>query len=148
MFGRLKSEALERLAYRSRACVDTASPQLVSEILGVSLHNNARDGITGALAVNDGWFLQVVEGPPRALEGLLDRLSADTRHTEIEILSRRAVSGRLFCGWSMVATPVTPDLDAPLMLLIDDCRRYPEAAIDALMRMVASRTATVKSARV
>ena len=65
MFGRGKGEALERLVYCSRARIDTASLQVIAEILGVSQRNNARDGLTGALAINEGWFLQVLEGPDR-----------------------------------------------------------------------------------
>ena len=63
MFGRSRPEALERIVYCSRARIDTTSLQAIAEILGVSQRNNAREGLTGALAVNDGWFLQVVEGP-------------------------------------------------------------------------------------
>ena len=103
MFGRSRPEALERIVYCSRARIDTTSLQAIAEILGVSQRNNAREGLTGALAVNDGWFLQVVEGPGPAIDRLLRRLAADPRHAELEVLSRRSVSGRLFADWSMVA---------------------------------------------
>lgn len=137
MFGKKRVEDLERLVYCSRACTDTGSLQAIAEILGQSQRNNARDGLTGALAVNDGWFLQVVEGPGPALDDLLRRLAADPRHADAEILSRRPVSGRLFRDWSMVATRVTPDVGPQLRRLIDECRVSPEAAVDALLRMVA-----------
>ncbi len=139
MFGKSRSEALERLVYCSRACIDTASLQAISELLGVSQRNNTRDGLTGALAVNDGWFLQVIEGPGTALDSLLRRLADDSRHTEIELLSRRAVSGRLFPDWSMVAARITPDVGPQLQGLIDQCRVTPEAAVDALLRIVTER---------
>lgn len=145
MFGKSRSEALERLVYCSRACVDTASLQAISELLGVSQRNNARDGLTGALAVNDGWFLQVIEGPGTALYRLLRRLADDNRHAEIEILSRRPVNGRLFPDWSMVAARITPDVGPQLQRLIDECRVTPEAAVDALLRIVMGRKAAAET---
>lgn len=143
MFGGSNPRVLERLVYCSRARVDTSSLQAISEILGVSQRNNQRDGLTGALAVNEGWFLQVVEGSQTALDLLLRRLAADPRHTDIEILSRRAVAGRLFPDWSMVATRITPEIGPRLKRLIDECRLSPEAAVDALLRIVTARKAQV-----
>ena len=143
MFGRGRHEALERLVYCSRARIDTGSLQTIAELLGVSQRNNARDGLTGALAVNDGWFLQVIEGPAPAIDGLLRRLAADTRHADVEVLSRRPVSGRLFRDWSMVAARITPEVGPQLQRLIDECRTSPEAAVDALLRIVAGRKAPI-----
>ena len=138
MFGTNRAEALERLTYCSRARVDTSSLQAISEILGVSRRNNVRDRLTGALAVNDGWFLQAIEGSPHAVDSLMRRLEADPRHTDLEILSRRPVTGRLFADWSMAAARVTPEIGPGLKRLIDDCRVSPEAAIDALLRLVSA----------
>ncbi len=105
----------------------------------MSRRNNARDGLTGALAVNEGWFLQVVEGSATALDRLLRRLAEDPRHTDLEVLSRRPVSGRLFPDWSMVAARITPEVGPQLKRLIDQCRVTPEAAVDALLRIVTER---------
>ena len=143
MFGRGRGDVLERLVYCSRARIDTASLQAISEILGVSQRNNARDGLTGALAINDGWFLQVLEGSTPAIDSLLRRLAGDPRHADVEVLSRRPVSGRLFADWSMIATRITPEIRPELRHLIDECRVAPEAAVDALLRIVAGRKADV-----
>ena len=144
MFGRGKGEALERLVYCSRARIDTASLQAIAEILGVSQRNNACDGLTGALAINEGWFLQVLEGPGAAIDSLLRRLAEDPRHTDVEVLSRRPVSGRLFREWSMIAARITPEVSPQLRGLIDECRLAPEAAVDALLRIVAGRRVDVE----
>lgn len=145
MFGRTKPGDLERLVYCSKARIDTASLQAISELLGVSQRNNVRDGLTGALAVNDGWFLQVIEGPGTALDRLLRRLAEDPRHADVEVLSRRSVTARLFPDWSMVAARVTPDIGPQLRRLIDECRVSPEAAVDALLRIVADRQARLEA---
>lgn len=145
MFGRTRPEALERIVYCSRARIDTASLQAISELLGVSRRNNDREGLTGALAINDGWFLQVIEGPGAALDRLLHRLAGDPRHADVEILSRRPVTARLFPDWSMVAARITPDVGPQLRRLIDECRVTPEAAVDALLRIVTGRNAEVET---
>lgn len=139
MFGRTRPGDLERVVYCSKARIDTTSLQAISELLGVSQRNNAREGLTGALAVNEGWFLQVIEGPAPALDRLLRRLADDPRHSEVEVVSRRPVPGRLFPDWSMIAARITPDLGPQLRRLIDECRVTPEAAVDALLRIVSGR---------
>jgi hypothetical protein len=133
---KLMSEPLERLVYCSTATVPTESLVLIADILSVSQRNNDRDGLTGALAISDGWFLQVLEGRPAALDTLLRRLAADTRHGDIVILSRRPVSGRLFGEWSMHSARITPAIREDLRTLINECRANPEDATAALLKLV------------
>ena len=127
---------LERIVYCSRACVPTSSLLVIADILAVSQRNNVRDGLTGALAISDGWFLQVLEGAPAALDGLLRRLEGDPRHGDVVVLSREPTKGRLFSEWSMASARVTPSIAADLVALIDECRVHPEAAVAALLRIV------------
>jgi hypothetical protein len=128
---------LERLVYCSRATVPTDSLLVVAEILSVSQRNNDRDRLTGVLAVNDGWFLQVIEGSSDNIDRLIGRLEADTRHKDIEILQRIAVTGRLFEKWSMASARITPSLRPDLVALINECRTSPEDAVIALAQIVA-----------
>ncbi len=66
---------LERVVYVSRATSPHAEAMLnLIQILAVSQRNNARDEITGALALSRGRFLQVIEGRPSDLDRLLKRL--------------------------------------------------------------------------
>ena len=132
---------LERLVYCSRALVPTSSLLVISDILAVSHRNNARDGLTGALAVSDGWFLQVLEGPPAALDSLLRRLDGDPRHSDMQVLSRRPASGRLFSEWSMASGRITPLIAPDLVALVDECRTDPDAAVAALLRIVVEAAA-------
>lgn len=131
-------DSLERVIYCSRATVPTGSLTLLTDILAVSQRNNERDQLTGALAVSDGWFLHVVEGPPHNLDRLLGRLEADTRHTEIAVLQRRRVKARMFEGWSLASARITPALGDDLVRLIDGCRVNPDAALLGLMEVVYS----------
>jgi len=128
---------LERLVYCSRAVGPTNSLLFISQILGVSQRNNTKDELTGALAVSDGWFLQVIEGLPHRIDNLLARLEVDRRHTDIEIIQRRPIAARLFADWSMVSIRVTPDLGSTLVKLVDECRVAPDGAIAGLLEIIA-----------
>jgi|SRR6478672_847991 len=130
------TETLERLVYRSTASVPTNSLLLIADILSVSQRNNDRDGLTGALAIIDGWFLQVLEGRPSAIDSLLRRLGSDSRHSDIVILDRRPVAGRLFGEWSMQSARVDPSISGDLRALIDNCRASPDDAAAALLKLV------------
>ena len=135
---------LERLVYCSKATVSTDSLMVLTDILAVSQRNNDRDNLTGALAIADGWFLQVVEGPSSKLNNLLRRLETDTRHTEIKVLSRREISFRVFGEWSMNSARITPELGPDLTGLIDECNASPEDAVAALVKIVAGRAAVAE----
>lgn len=92
---------LERLVYVSRAKPGSLSLIGISEILGEAQRNNERREITGALAVGETSFFQVIEGQRDVLDSLLDRLEMDTRHSELRVLDRRQISSRIFEGWAM-----------------------------------------------
>jgi len=126
------------MVYCSRATVPTSSLLLISDILATSQRNNDRDGLTGALAISDGWYLQVIEGGGSALDRLMTRLAKDPRHTDIEVLERRPVGGRLFSSWSMTSARITPEIGAGLNGLIDGCRVSPAAAVAGLLELVSS----------
>ena len=68
---------LERVLYTSRARGNADNLMMQVEILAVSQRNNARDGLTGALMIHDGRFLQVLEGAAQDLDRLMRRLADD-----------------------------------------------------------------------
>lgn len=100
---------LERIVYRSDATVPTDALLNLAGILAVSQRNNARDGLTGALAAHEGRFHQVIEGQSDILDQLLRRLDRDGRHRSIEIIDRRPIESRSFAGWSMASARITPE---------------------------------------
>ena len=129
---------LERIVYCSGSTVPTDNLLVISEILAVSDRNNRRDGLTGALAINEGWFLQVLEGPTGPLDGLVSRLQADTRHRDFTVLQRREITSRLFGDWTMTSARITPAVGPDLKALIDECRSDPDDAVAGLLRIVSS----------
>jgi hypothetical protein len=72
---------------------------------------NALDGITGLLAFNGERFCQTIEGSREALDSLLDRLSSDSRHSDLQILADETIDQRSFRSWDM-----------QLLTVPDDCR--------------------------
>ena len=134
---------LERLVYCSAATVSTNSLLVIADILAVSQRNNLRDGLTGALAIGDGWFFQVIEGQKSYLDALIIRLSNDPRHKDIIILSRKPVKGRLFSDWSMQSARITPEISDDIRIMINECRTSPEDATAALVRLLSVQNGTV-----
>jgi len=91
---------IDRLVYRSRAA--GISPEVALErIFRVSVPKNASLMITGALGFSEQNYIQLLEGPPSAIDDLIGALEADTRHTQLRILLRAPSERRLVPGWSM-----------------------------------------------
>lgn len=107
-------QTLERLVYESAATGSTGSVLNLATILSESQRNNDARGLTGALAAHDGRYIQVIEGPPEALDSLLRRLTDDPRHRRIRVLERRPVSDRAFAGWLMASPRLNPEITATL----------------------------------
>ena len=99
----LKERVLERLVYRSDAVDGSEGPMDLSDVMAVSVRNNGRRRITGALALHAGVFVQVLEGDPEALTALMADIEADGRHRNVRVLARWPIQAQLFLGWAMVA---------------------------------------------
>lgn len=96
----IMTSAMEQLIYVSTASAAVAGGDVFDITQRSSLRNPQR-GITGFLVFANGLFLQYVEGPPAALDTLLDDLSRDPRHHSIKVLDRRPLRERAFPGWKM-----------------------------------------------
>ena len=63
--------------------------------------NNLKSGITGALVMWNGCFLQLLEGEAGAVQRTYARIRQDTRHTEVEELLKSPTPERRFDDSSM-----------------------------------------------
>ncbi len=61
-------------------------PGDVKDILLISARNNQAAGITGALCLSNGIFLQQLEGGRTAVNALYHRILKDSRHKDPAIL--------------------------------------------------------------
>ncbi|WP_412062573.1 BLUF domain-containing protein [Rubrivirga sp. IMCC45206] len=111
---------MHTVLYRSRARAGLLAPDLNAIIATAEAHNPTID-VTGLLLYGElpavpgapGEFVQWIEGPEPAVEGLYARIKADPRHFDVETLARGPVSatarrsgvvrpdGRLFGSWAM-----------------------------------------------
>jgi Sensors of blue-light using FAD len=90
---------LTRLIYASRA--KNLGPMDVKNILSSSQKNNSSIGVTGALSISNGIFLQCLEGEREAVNTLYHRILLDHRHTDPAILDFQEIHKRDFTGWKM-----------------------------------------------
>lgn len=78
---------------------------MLNGILVSARRCNRRDGITGALVCRADIYLQLLEGPSQAVEAAYGRIAKDDRHLEVEKLSARPITDRLFPAWAMRDDP-------------------------------------------
>jgi hypothetical protein len=88
-----------QLLYVSNTTRD-ADPAMLEDILAASRRNNPPLGITGMLLYVDGGFLQVLEGREETLSALLNKIAADKRHWNTQVLLKRTAEP-VFRDWSM-----------------------------------------------
>ena len=91
---------LIQLTYASRTSA-TFLPSDMNSILSASQRNNARVGVTGALCLANGIFLQQLEGDRAEVNRLYHRILADPRHREPAVLDFAEITHRRFTTWSM-----------------------------------------------
>lgn len=90
---------MHAVLYRSRSRAGLLAGDL-NDIIATAGRRNARLGVTGLLLYGEleavpgapGEFVQWIEGPEAAVEGLFDAVDGDPRHTEVEVLGRGPVA--------------------------------------------------------
>ena len=94
---------IHRLIYysRPRAPKDGRVGKMLREILAVSAERNGLHGITGALLLCGGWFMQALEGEHKAVDDLYRKISVDPRHQGLRVITNERATGREFGEWSM-----------------------------------------------
>ena len=93
--------SIHNLVYCSQASADL-DDEVIASIIATARYHNPRLGITGLLVFGQGIFFQWLEGPRDNVTGLLARIAADTRHTNLVVLSQEDdIRDRLFPEWDM-----------------------------------------------
>lgn len=94
------SDALHQIIY-----ISTANPELTEdallELLSGSQKRNASRKITGLLLHSDGNIIQVIEGPEPAAKALYDKISGDSRHRGVTLISSKPIEKRDFPEFKM-----------------------------------------------
>lgn len=97
---------LVRLLYVSKV-VKGFSTHDIDALLHTARQHNAQVGITGILAFNGEYFMQILEGDRRAVNKLYHHISTDPRHEQLLLLQMSEIDERLFAVWSMAYVPIS-----------------------------------------
>lgn len=110
-------------------------------ILTEARRNNVRTQITGCLICRADIFLQLLEGPPAAVEATFQKIARDTRHLDVRILSRTPVQRRIFPGWAMRDDPARSWMWTPEAVAEGAAARTSKPDLLAIFARVASEPA-------
>jgi hypothetical protein len=91
---------LRQLAYSSTT-PRRLSRTDVLQILRSSRAYNEEHSVTGAIVYTDNSLMQVLEGPPDAVEDVYARVRTDNRHSGILPLMDMEIEARAFPDWPM-----------------------------------------------
>ncbi len=128
--------SLVQLVYVSRpSAYDHA---IVDDILATAWSNNLRDDITGALICREDIFMQMLEGPEKAVMATYAGIRADHRHHDVTLRSLRPVSGRLFPAWAMRDDPAESWMWSQAEVDAGMVDRAPQADLLAVFTLIAS----------
>lgn len=96
--------------YVSRLAPDRG-PDAVDRLAEEARVRNERDRITGLLMFDGQSFAQWLEGPSKAIDRLLQRLRADRRHRQMDVLWFESPGlGRRFPNWHLGYLPIDPEV--------------------------------------
>ena len=70
--------------------------------------NNKLANVTGLLVFVDGKFLQVIEGDEGVVSKLLDKISKDRRHKNLNVVYKANIEQRTFASWQMAYVSPSP----------------------------------------
>ncbi|WP_018624129.1 BLUF domain-containing protein [Kangiella aquimarina] len=99
---------LVQLTYASRVS-KTLGSEDIKNILQHSQTNNQADGVTGALCLSNGIFLQILEGDRNTVNRVYHKILQDSRHKDPAILDYQEITARQFSDWSMGLIAKTED---------------------------------------
>jgi hypothetical protein len=103
--GRKRNEVSDmkacRLIYKSVATAEVVSNQTIRDLATRAAKANSESGITGLLILTGNVFVQVLEGPSKAVNQLYCNIVGDKRHRQVELVSFEAMARPCFAEWSM-----------------------------------------------
>jgi len=108
---------MRRLIYTSQSRLGSNPAELDRLVEQASVLNKAVD-ITGMLWADKDRFVQALEGAHDVVADTMQRIQADPRHRDLEILCDRPVVQRMFGRWAMVRSNQGPDGTASTAFLV------------------------------
>jgi len=106
-FEERKDGLLIQSVYSSVATEPMPKSKLYKILVQARLNNKLSD-VTGLLVFVEGMFLQVLEGKPEVVSSILEKISNDRRHKDINILYKTTIEQRTFPTWQMAYLSPSP----------------------------------------
>ena len=98
----IADSALVQLVYvSSLTLASRLNATIFDEVEGHARDYNEQHGITGTLCYGNGHFLQCMEGEKAKVAALTQRIFADTRHKNVQVLLLKTIKQRHFSDWRM-----------------------------------------------
>ena len=111
--GLCRAEPLHQITYCSWAAAEV-DDTVVARIVSKAQRMNRAHAVSGLLVWGGGMLFQWLEGPPEAVQQLMELIRRDPRHERLVILSEsEEVRERMFPDWSM--EPVAPGDIRPVL---------------------------------
>ena len=92
---------IERIGYISET-IQSWSTSEILELTTSSQKRNTKLNITGILLVGSNYFIQILEGEPKNLLPLIEKIGLDKRHQNLRIFSSYPDNTRLSNDWMAV----------------------------------------------
>jgi|ETNmetMinimDraft_22_1059887.scaffolds.fasta_scaffold00004_97 hypothetical protein len=141
-----------RLIYESKATDALLESNVLNDLVTLASERNSVSGITGLLVVSGTNILQALEGPTRFVNQLYNKIVADDRHTDIELISYETIDSALFYDWTMrlidlgnLADPVK-NLMLQKYPHVENVITVPNDAVNALSLLIDARNIGLEKA--
>lgn len=109
-----------RLMYRSHNRIPLLERRTeLRDIFNQARSNNKRRQLSGALLLQDDWFVQTLEGDEQTVRSLYARIESDPRHERVELLETGTVPGRVFVRWAMARVAEDGESDINLIAHVE-----------------------------
>jgi hypothetical protein len=95
--------------------VEPGNSVAIDEILRSSRKHNSDNQITGVLYFSNNYFLQYLEGSKNNVLSTYQRISIDSRHTDVRLITTAEIENREFDQWAMAYIPQS-DILKPMHL--------------------------------
>jgi hypothetical protein len=127
----LMSRSLIQLIYCSRQNIFPPKLDLeIDAIIKASVRNNRDSRVTGLLLSHQGWFLQVLEGAPVAVQTTFGRIINDSRHAGSHVITAAPIDERMFGEWDMCARQLRKE-DGAILGVLDAKNTFEPTRFDA-----------------
>lgn len=112
------------------------SAEQIADIVRISDVRNHDARITGIMTMQEGYFIQMLEGAPSAIDLLMLHLHFDSRHKDIVVVAREDIPARDVVGWSMISPPPLATPHSGLSRLLQARPGTVQPWRDALIQML------------